>query len=252
MPQRWYADYELGRPGYPVAAIDMAGLPSSATVLDLGAGTGKLTRLLVTKFVRVVAVEPDDTMRRLLVPLCPQAQVLPGSADQIPLADASVDTVFAAECFHWFDNESALTEIARVLRSRGTLVLMWNVPAGPTEPSIAAVEGLLDRHWPKKADLPLDLNYLKLHGYASGEWRLVFTQSGFEELQAARVPNPQSISPDGLVAFFGSMGWIADIPDVDRLPLLDAVRSQLTATEYRLPWETHVYWTRLVESSERP
>jgi SAM-dependent methyltransferase len=252
MPKRWYEDYERGRPGYPAEAVDVAGLPSSATVLDLGAGTGKLTRLLVSRFVRVVAVEPDDEMRRLLVALCPQAQVLPGSAEQIPLADASVDAVFAAECFHWFDNQRALTEIARVLGSRGTLVLMWNVPAGPTEPSIAAVERLLDRHWPKKADLPLDLNYLKLHGYASGEWRLVFTQSGFEELQEARVPNPQSVNPDGLVAFFASMGWIADIPDVDRLALLDAVRSQLTATEYRLPWETHVYWTRLVEPAERP
>lgn len=252
MPKRWYEDYERGRPGYPAEAVDVAGLPSSATVLDLGAGTGKLTRLLVSRFVRVVAVEPDDEMRRLLVALCPQAQVLPGSAEQIPLADASVDAVFAAECFHWFDNQRALTEIARVMGSRGTLVLMWNVPAGPTEPSIAAVERLLDRHWPKKADLPLDLNYLKLHGYASGEWRLVFRQSGFEELQEARVPNPQSVHPYGLVAFFASMGWIADIPDVDRLALLDAVRSQLTATEYRLPWETHVYWTRLVEPTERP
>jgi SAM-dependent methyltransferase len=252
MPKRWYEDYERGRPGYPAEAVDVAGLPSSATVLDLGAGTGKLTRVLVTKFVRVVAVEPDDEMRRLHLALCPQAQVLPGSADQIPLADASVDAVFAAESFHWFNNERALTEIARVLRSCGTLVLIWNVPAGPTEPSIAAVERLLARHWPSKADLPLDLNYLKLHGYASGEWRLVFRQLGFEELQEARVPNPQSVNPDELVAFFASMGWIADIPDVDRLPLLNAVRAQLTATEYRLPWETHVYWTRLVEPAERP
>jgi SAM-dependent methyltransferase len=249
MPKRWYEDYERGRPGYPAKAVDVAGLPSTATVLDLGAGTGKLTHLLVTRFVRVVAVEPDDEMRRLLVAFCPQAQVLPGSATQIPLADASVDAVFAAECFHWFDNEQALTEIARVLRSRGTLILMWNVPAGPTEPSIAAVERLLERHWPKKADLPLDLNYLKLHGYASGEWRLVIRQAGFEELQEARVPNPQSIYPDGLVAFFASMGWIAELPDGERLPLLDAVRSQLTATEYRLPWETDVYWTLLANPS---
>ena len=119
------------------------------------------------------------------------------------------------------------------------------MPAGPPEPSIAAAERLLDQHWPKKADLPLDLNYLKLHGYASGAWRRVFRQSGFAELQEARVPNPQRVDRDGLVAFFASMGWIADIPDGERLPLLDMVRSQLTATEYRLPWETHVYWTRL-------
>src|SRR5690349_19666067 len=66
MPKRWYEDYERGRPGYPAKAVEVAGLPSTATVLDLGAGTGKLTRLLVTTFARVVAVEPDDEMRRML------------------------------------------------------------------------------------------------------------------------------------------------------------------------------------------
>lgn len=250
MPKRWYEDYERGRPGYPAEAIDFAGLPSSATVLDLGAGTGKLTRLLVSRFARVVAVEPDDEMRRLLVALCPEAEVLSGSAEQIPLANASLDAVFAAECFHWFNNERALTEIARVLRPRGALVLMWNVPAGSTEPSIAAVEPLLDQHWPEKADLPLDLNYLELHGYASGEWRLTFTRSGFEKPQEARLPNPQTVDPEGLVAFFASMGWIANLPDEERLPLLGAVRSKLTSAAYRLPWETHVHLTRPLEPRE--
>ncbi len=60
-----------------------------------------------------------------------------------------------------------------------------------------------------------------------------------------RLPNPQSIDRDGLAAFFASMGWIADLPDIDRLPLLDEVRSLLVAAEYRRPWETHVHWTRL-------
>jgi len=74
------------------------GVPSSATVLDLGAGTGKFTRLLVSTFVRVVAVEPDDEMRRLLTTLCSEAEALAGSAEQIPGVDASVDAVFAAQC----------------------------------------------------------------------------------------------------------------------------------------------------------
>jgi SAM-dependent methyltransferase len=242
---RWPEDYEHGRPSYPSEVVDIPGVPLASTVLDLGAGTGKLTRLLVTTFGRVVAVEPAEAMRRRLATLCPEAQVLAGSAEEIPLADASVDAVFAAEAFHWFDGERALAEIARVLRPRGELVLMWNLPAGPTEPSIAAVEQLLHQRGPDRAELgsdPLDLNATR---YASGEWRLALAESPFEELQEAWLPNRQTVDRNGLVAFFASMGWIADLPDVDRLPLLDEVRSLLGADEYRRPWETHVCWTRL-------
>jgi ubiquinone/menaquinone biosynthesis C-methylase UbiE len=242
---RWPEDYERGRPGWPPEVVDMPGLSPAATVLELGAGTGKLTSLLVSTFGRVVAVEPADAMRRLLVALCSDAEVLAGSAEDIPLADASVDAVFAAESFHWFYGDRALTEIARVLRPRGALVVMWNLPAEPTEPSIAAVEQVLGEHGPTKEQLgvdPLDLNTTR---YASGEWRLALAESPFEEVQERRLPNPQTLDRDGLVSFFASMGWIADLPDVDRLPLLEEVRSLLAADEYRRLWETHVYWTRL-------
>jgi len=249
MPEHWYEDYERGRPGYPTEVIDLVGVPSSATALDLGAGTGKFTRLLVSTFARVVAVEPDDEMRRLLVAFCPEAEALAGSAEQIPLADASVDAVFAAQCFHNFDDERALAEIARILRPGGTLLAMWNVQAGPAEPSIAPVEQLLHRHWPKDWD-PLDLGIS--NRYASGEWMTAFAPSPFEELREARLPNPQTVDPDGLLAFFDSMGWIAILPDEHRLPLLDEVRSLLTSNEYVLPWETHVHWTRLAEAPRPP
>src|SRR5438874_7103964 len=135
---RWPDDYERGRPGWPREILDLPGLPSAATVLDLGAGTGKLTRLLVPTFGRVVALEPAEAMRRLLVALCPEAELLAGSAEEIPLADASVDAVFAAEAFHWFYGDRGLAEIARVLRPRGALVVMWNLPAAPSVPPGAA------------------------------------------------------------------------------------------------------------------
>jgi SAM-dependent methyltransferase len=244
MPNHWYEDYERGRPGYPPEAVNTTGVPSSSSVLDLGAGTGKLTRLLVSTFVRVVAVEPDEQMRLRLAALCPEAVSLAGSAEQIPLASTSVDAVFAGQSFHWFANERALGEIARVLRPCGTLVLLWNAPAGRTEPSITDVEELLQPHWPNGWDLPLDLG-LSGSGHESGEWRLAFAQSEFEDLQEARLPNPQTVNAEELVAFFGSMGWIAMLPDERRLPLLENVRSLLTASDYRLPWQTHVYWTRL-------
>jgi SAM-dependent methyltransferase len=242
---RWPDDYERGRPGWPPEVVDIPGLPPTATVLELGAGTGKLTRLLVSAFGRVVAVEPAEDMRRLLVTFCPEAEVLAGSAEEIPLADGSVDAAFAAEAFHKFDGARTLAEIARVLRPRGVLVLMWNLPAGPTEPSIAAVEQLLSERGPKRHEVghdPLDLNSTR---YASGELFLAFAESPFEELQQTRLANPQTVDRDGLVAFFASMGWIGDLPDVDRLPLLNEVRSLLAATDYRRQWETHLHWTRL-------
>ena len=240
---RWPEDYERGRPGWPPEVVDLTGVPPTATVLDLGAGTGKLTRLLVPAFGRVVAVEPAEAMRRMLETLCPEAEALPGTGQEIPLADASVDAVFAAQAFHWFDDERAVAQIARVLRPRGALVLMWNLPAGPWEPSTAAVEELLTGRGPKPGEVsydPLDLGGPR---YASDEWALA--KSSFEPLQEMRLPNPQTLDRDGLVAFFASMGWLADLPDDERLPLLDEVRSLLAVAEYRRLWETDVHWTRL-------
>jgi SAM-dependent methyltransferase len=244
MPARWYEDYERGRPSYPIEAVHAAQLPSSARVLDLGAGTGKLTRMLVSMFGGVVAVEPDDEMRRLLVTRCPQAEVLDGSAEQIPVKGRSFDAVFAAQSFHWFANERALDEITRVLRPRGTLMVMWNVPTGATEPPIPEVEQLLEPYWPKEWELPLDLG-ISRSGHGLEDWQVALAQSALEELQEARLPNPQTVDAEGLIAFFASMGWIASLADEERLPLLSEVRSLLTSSEYVLPWETYVYWTRL-------
>lgn len=246
---RWADDYERGRPAYPAEVVEIPGVPVASSVLDLGAGTGKLTRLLTTTFDRVLAVEPAEAMRRVLATVCPEAEVLAGSAEEIPLADASVDAVFSAEAFHWFDGERALAEIGRVLRPGGALVLMWNVPAGPTEPSIAAVDELVRERAP--LDLAYDPGDLNARPYASGEWRDAFSGSPFEELREKPLPNPQTLDRDGLVAFLASMGWVADLPDAERLPLLETIRSLLGADEYRRPWETRVYWTRLSASTPR-
>jgi SAM-dependent methyltransferase len=242
--ERWVDDYERGRPGWPPEVVDVPGVPPSATVLELGAGTGKLTQLLAAVFARVVALEPEDAMRRRLAARCPEAEALDGAAEAIPLADGSVDAVFAAECFHKFDGGRAVPEIARVLRARGPLVLIWNAPAGPVEPSIAAAEQLLNDRGPDPSELdyePLDLNP-RVH--SSGEWRRPFSGSPFGDFDEVRLPNPQTLDREGMVAFLASMGWIGDLPDDERLPLLDAVRSLLPADEYRRLWQTNVYWAR--------
>ena len=243
---RWVNDYDRGRPGWPPEVVDVPGLPQSATVLELGAGTGKLTQLLAAVFARVVALEPEEAMRRRLVARCPDAEAVDGAAEATPLADGSFAAVFAAEAFHKFDGDRAVPEIARVLRPGGALVLMWNLPAGPVEPSIAAAEQLLNERGPDPSELdyePLDLDP-KAH--SSGEWRRPFSGSPFGDFHEARLPNPQTLDREELVAFLASMGWVGDLSDSERLPLLDRVRSLLPAPEYRRLWETRVYWTRRV------
>lgn len=237
----WAEDYERGRPGWPYAVAEAAGLPRAAAVLDLGAGTGKLTRVLAGAFDRVVAVEPAAAMRSVLTRVCPGIDPLAGTAEQIPIPDAAVDAVFAAQAFHAFDDERAVAEIARVLRPAGRLVLMWNRPAGPWQPSAEAAEDVLGERMPDVDYIPLDLGGPE----ATSGWQPEVEDSPFEPFEGAVFANPQTLDRDGLVAFYATMGWLADLPDEERLPLLDSVRSRLAAPEYRRMWETHVHWTLL-------
>jgi ubiquinone/menaquinone biosynthesis C-methylase UbiE len=93
----WADDYERGRPGWPAEVVEVPALPRTATVVELGAGTGKLTRLLAPVFARVVAVEPADPMRRQLARSCPDAEAVVGTAEAVPLPDGSADGAFIAE-----------------------------------------------------------------------------------------------------------------------------------------------------------
>jgi len=118
--------YERGRPEYPLDAVRWLTGEEAADAVDLGAGTGKLTRGLVALGHRVTAVEPLPEMLEQLRRKVPSATAVTGSAEAIPLPDASVDVVVCAQAFHWFDHPVALQEIARVLRPGGRLALVWN------------------------------------------------------------------------------------------------------------------------------
>jgi SAM-dependent methyltransferase len=118
--------YERARPDYPEAAVDWLLPAGTGTVLDLAAGTGKLTRALVARGLDVVAVEPLAEMRATLASALPEIRALEGTAEAIPLPDASVDAITVAQAWHWVDPERAAAEAARVLRPGGTLGLAWN------------------------------------------------------------------------------------------------------------------------------
>jgi ubiquinone/menaquinone biosynthesis C-methylase UbiE len=118
-------DYDRYRPSPPPQALNWLIPPGAQAVLDLGAGTGAVTRELIGRAARIIAVEPDERMRAVLTSRCPQAEVLAGRGEDIPLPDASVDAVVISSAWHWLDPELAVPEITRVLRVGGVLGVMW-------------------------------------------------------------------------------------------------------------------------------
>jgi SAM-dependent methyltransferase len=135
--------YERARPEYPPEAVawiaEQLDLRAGRDVLDLGAGTGKLTRALLTTGANVIAVEPGDAMRAELERVVPGAKSLRGSAEEIPLPDASVDAIAVGQAFHWFRHDEAIPELHRVLRPGGRVALVWNSrdPDNPLQQEIS-------------------------------------------------------------------------------------------------------------------
>ena len=121
-------------------------------------------------------------------------------------------------------------------------MLLWNRPNGKTEPPITTVERYLEPDWPEGIHMPLDLDPRQFDH--ARDWPRAFERSTFEPLRHVVIENVRSVDRDELVAFFGSMGWIGGRPVDEVTRVLDEVRARLTSDEYRLPFETHVYWTR--------
>jgi SAM-dependent methyltransferase len=120
-------DYDRFRPGPPQDAVEWS-VPVGADILEIGAGTGALTRRLLERSAHVRAVEPDARMRAVLADRVPAAEVVAGRAEELPAADGSVDVVIGASMWHWVDEDLALPEVARVLRPGGRFSLLWNGP----------------------------------------------------------------------------------------------------------------------------
>jgi len=237
-------EYELGRPRWPEELIDrVAGeleLGSDATVLDLGAGTGKLTRDLVPRFGRVIAVEPDDAMRAVLEEGVPEAESLAGSAEAIPLPDASVDAVFTAEAFHWYASDESVGEIVRVLRPRGGLVILWNLDFGDPDPPMG-----------KEVDRVIDVAFAKggapgIGKVLSGFWREPIAKGPFEPLQESEVERTVTRTRDQWLANMLSVSSIAALSDADREEFAARLHELVPDVRYRWSIRTVAYWTRVV------
>jgi SAM-dependent methyltransferase len=206
--------YERARPEYPPAAIAWLAreldLRAGRTVVDLAAGSGKLTRPLAALGCEVIAIEPVAEMRAAIGGGRDRIRALDGTAEAIPLPDDSADAVTVGQAFHWFDGPAALAEIERVLRPGGALVLVWN--RRPVERSSlwAAISELIAPH---RDDAP---------SHGSGAWRAAFAG---RELAERRFEFDQRLDADGLADRVGSISFIAALDDAQREPLLARVRA---------------------------
>jgi SAM-dependent methyltransferase len=219
------AEYERGRPDYPAAALEPLQLSSELTVVDLAAGTGKLTRSLAASGATIIAVEPVEEMRAALPA---SVEALAGTAERIPLDAGSADLVTVAQAFHWFDGERALAEIHRVLRPGGRLALVWN-RRGDDDPVNKAIDAILAPH---RADTP---------SFAADGWRAAFDRTTlFGPLEEHFCENEQTLDADGLADRVGSISFIASLPEAERGDVLAAARRLAADGPVRLPYRTEV------------
>jgi SAM-dependent methyltransferase len=205
--------------------LDVVPVPDEATVLDLGAGTGKLTRVLADRYALVIALEPLVELRAILTERVPQAEALPGVAEAIALGDGSVDAAFAGQSFHWFANEVAMREIARVLRPGGVLARLWNeaIEPNPLPPDYRSrLSELHDALRPT----PID--------------ERIFEGAPFGEVHEAAVEHQQRSRRHDVLAFAASVSWIASLDDRDEV--LAELASLLPEGDYTFHMRANLAW----------
>jgi SAM-dependent methyltransferase len=225
------ADYAEHRPGYPADGVRWA-LGAAARpvreVLDLAAGTGKLTEGLLPLGLTVTAVEPDDGMRTELSDRFPRVNALSGTAEEIPLAAGSVDAVLVGQAFHWFDQPAALGEIARVLRPGGGFAALWN----GEDDSVEWVAGLLEVSDTRRNITP--------------ERFALPAHPGFAPFEEASFPHAHRRTIESTAKTFGTRSWLLVLPPDERAATLARIRAYLATRqetaggEFVLPLVTRV------------
>jgi SAM-dependent methyltransferase len=216
--------------------MEALGLGVGDTVVDLAAGTGKLTRLLVARGFDVIAVEPVREMRAVLEMRVPEADVRDGTAEAIPVADTTADGVTVAQAFHWFDRDRALAEIARVLKPAGALAIVANVRDKSDELQ-AELEKLMSRY---------------RGAYPNPNWPETLVDNTLFEAELRTFAHVQLLDRDTFVERVASVSWIASLPEDERARVLSATRALVDCRDepIRLPYVTEVFICRRRESAE--
>lgn len=199
--------YERGRPEYPAGLnawlTQTLKLAPGTTVVDVGAGTGKFTKLLQATGAAVIAVEPVDPMREQLAKLA-GVRAMAGTAQQLPLSNTSADAITCAQAFHWFAQAKTLDEFARVLKSGGHLGLVWNV----RDESVDWVAEITRLITPLEGDAPR---------FYKGDWRKPFPHPAFTALEEAHFSYEHTGPPhEVIIDRFMSVSFIAAAPQAER------------------------------------
>ena len=240
--------YERGRPGFPPEVTDAlvraCGIGAGSRVVDLAAGTGKLTRALLPSGAAMIAVEPVEGMRRVFAEQLPGVPVIAGTAEAMPLESGSSDAVVASQAFHWFDPVAAPREIHRVLTTGGALGLVWHV-RDESVPWVAELTNLME---PYRGDTP---------SYRTGNWRRGLDATDqFTPLERMQFRYDQPMTVDGLLDRVLSVSFMAALPADGRRTVEERVR-RLAATDpalagrdtFALPYRTDVYVCRALQSA---
>jgi SAM-dependent methyltransferase len=240
--------YDAVRPEYAPQAVDRAvevlELVPDARVVDLAAGSGTLTRALMERFHDVVAVEPDDEMRSVLARRSADFEVIVGTAERIPLPDASVDAVFVGDAFHWFDGPMAVAEIDRVLRPGRGVALLWNLWWNDGDDGTS---DSLEPPLPPRARALFDDVYVRSGRAAAraekADPAVCFRDSPFGPLAFETFERSRRLSGAEVVELYSTVSAVASLPDAERAELKSELLP-LLGDAYRLKITTVLYWGR--------